>query len=224
MTRLLIVEDDPGIAFALKLDFEAEGWAVVTEFDGQTAFDRARAEPFDLILLDVMLPRKSGFDICRELRRAGVKTPIIMLTARSQEAEKIMGLEWGADDYVTKPFSPSELRARAKAVLRRFESAGSTRFRFGTAEIDFDRCEVFREGALVELTALEFKLLAAFVQNRGKMLSRERLLDLVWGRTAAVTDRVVDNHILTLRKKIEPEPASPRFLVSVRGLGYRFDA
>jgi DNA-binding response OmpR family regulator len=223
MMRLLIVEDESSIAFGLKLDFEAEGFAVTVESDGQTAFERARAEPFDLLLLDVMLPRKSGFDICRDLRRAGVKTPIILLTARSQEAEKIMGLEWGADDYVTKPFSPSELRARVKAVMRRFEAAGSTRFRFGSAEIDFDRCEFYREGEPVELTALEFKLLAAFVQNRGKMMSRDRLLDLVWGRAAAVTDRVVDNHILTLRKKIEPEPASPRYLVSVRGMGYRFD-
>jgi two-component system alkaline phosphatase synthesis response regulator PhoP len=223
MTRLLIVEDDAGISFALKLDFEAEGYTVETETDGQTAFERARREPFDLILLDVMLPRKSGFDICRDLRRGGSKTAIIMLTASGQEAEKIMGLEWGADDYVTKPFSPSELRARVKAVLRRFESAGNARYRFGAAEIDFDRCEFYREGAPVELTALEFKLLSAFVQNRGKMLSREKLLDLVWGRTAAVTDRVVDNHILTLRKKIEPEPSAPRFLISVRGMGYRFD-
>lgn len=224
MSRLFIVEDDPGIAFALKLDFEAEGYSIATEPDGQTALDRARAEAFDLILLDVMLPRKSGFEICRDLRRGGLKTPIIMLTARSQEAEKIMGLEWGADDYVTKPFSPSELRARVKAVLRRFEPDASPIFRFGAADVDFDRCELRRDGAVVDLTALEFNLLAAFVRNRGKMLSREKLLDLVWGRGAAVTDRVVDNHILTLRKKIEPEPSAPRYLRSVRGLGYRFDA
>ncbi len=224
MRRIFIVEDDPGIAFGLKVDFQAEGFDVATEGDGQAALERALREPFDLILLDVMLPRKDGFQICRELRRAGSRTPIILLTAKSQEAEKVMGLEWGADDYVTKPFSPSELRARVNAVLRRAEKKGPARFAFGDAEVDFERGELRIAGRPVELTALEFKLLSAFAERRGRLLSREALLDLVWGRGVAVTDRVVDNHILGLRKKIEPAPAEPRYLVSVRGLGYRFDA
>lgn len=223
MKSIFVVEDDPGIAFGLKLDFQGEGYAVSTESDGRIALERARREKFDLILLDVMLPHKDGFEICRELRRGGSKTPIILVTAKAQEAEKILGLEWGADDYVTKPFSPSELRARVKAVLRRSEKDDPQVFRFGEAEVDLSRCELRLAGAPVELTALEFKLLAVFAENRGKMLTREKLLDLVWGPNSAVTDRVVDNHIMALRKKIEPSPANPRFLLSVRGLGYRFD-
>ena len=224
MKRIFVVEDEREIALGLKLDFETEGYEVAIESDGQAALERARRDDFDLILLDVMLPRKDGFEICRELRRGGSKTPIILLTAKAQEAEKIMGLEWGADDYVTKPFSPRELRARVKAVLRRAEKGDSQVFRFGDAEVDFDRCELRRAGEPVELTALEFRLLAAFIENRGKLLSREQLLDLAWGPGISVTDRVVDNHIVTLRKKIEPDPSTPRFLVSIRGMGYRFDA
>ncbi|MGA3098968.1 MAG: response regulator transcription factor [Bryobacteraceae bacterium] len=224
MKRIFVVEDEPGIAFGLKVDFEAEGYEVETEADGQAALERARREIFDLILLDVMLPRKDGFEICRELRRDGLKMPIVLLTARAQEAEKVMGLESGADDYITKPFSPRELRARVKAALRRTQDSGAPLFRFGDAEVDLDRCELRRDGVPVELTALEFKLLAVFAANRGKTLSRDRLLDLVWGRCAAVTLRVVDNHIVELRKKVEPEPSNPRFLRSIRGLGYRFDA
>jgi len=223
MKRILVVEDDGGIAFGLKVDFESEGYAVDIESDGQHALDRAARQSFDLLLLDVMLPGKDGFEICRSLRRQGVRTPIIMLTARAQEAEKVMAFEWGADDYVTKPFSPSELRARVKAVLRRTESGQSPAFRFGDAEMDLERCEFRRADAPVELTALEFKILAVFVEHRGKMLSRQKLLDLAWGCGAAVTDRVVDNHVLALRRKIEPDPAHPRFLRSVRGMGYRFE-
>jgi two-component system alkaline phosphatase synthesis response regulator PhoP len=223
MRRIFVVEDESAIAFGLKLDFEAEGYAVEIESDGQIALDRARGESFDLILLDVMLPHKDGFEICRTLRRAGIETPIVMLTAKSQEVEKLMGFEWGADDYVTKPFSPAELRARIKAILRRSEKAEAPLFQFGDAEIDFERCELRRAGAPVDLTALEFKLLAAFAENRGKLLSRDRLLDLAWGRGAAVTDRVVDNHVVALRKKIEPDPSRPRHLLSVRGMGYRFE-
>jgi DNA-binding response OmpR family regulator len=224
MKRIFVVEDDPGIAFGLKLDFQAEGYEVSVEGDGQTALERARRESFDLILLDVMLPRKDGFEICRELRRAGSGTPIILLTAKTQDAEKVMGLEWGADDYVTKPFSPSELRARVKAVLRRTGKSDPRVFRFGEAEVDLDRCELRSAGAPVALTALEFKLLAVFIEHRGKMLSRDKVLDLVWGRGAAVTDRVVDNHVVALRKKIEADASNPRYLLSVRGLGYRFEA
>jgi DNA-binding response OmpR family regulator len=223
MKRILVVEDEPGIAFGLQLDLKGEGYDVEIESDGESALRRARKEAFDLILLDVMLPRKDGYEVCRELRRGGSKTPVIMLTAKIQEAEKVLGLELGADDYVTKPFSPRELRARIKAALRRTAEEDSPAFRFGDAEVDFERCELRRSGKPVELTALEFKLLAAFVRNGGKVLSRSRLLDLVWGRDTFVNDRVVDNHVVTLRKKIEPTPSKPRYIVSVRGLGYRFD-
>jgi len=224
MKRILVVEDESAIAFGLQLDLKGEGYDVEVESDGESALQRARKEPFDLILLDVMLPRKDGFEVCRELRRSGLKTPIIMLTARAQEAEKVMGLELGADDYVTKPFSPRELRARVKAALRRTAQDELQTYRFGDAEVDFVRCELRRSGRPVELTALEFKLLAALIRNRGRLLSRGQLLDLVWGRNTFVTDRVVDNHVVALRRKIEPQHSQPRFLLSVRGMGYRFDA
>jgi len=223
MTRILVVEDEPAIAFGLEADLKAEGFDVEVAGDGETAVRRAREGSFGLILLDVMLPRKSGFEVCRELRRAGFKTPIILLTARSQEVEKVMGLEWGADDYVTKPFSPPELRARIKAVLRRTSVEEQPVFRFGDAEVDSARCELRRAGRPIELTSLEFKLLTAFIRNRGRVLSRQQLLDEAWGPGTFITDRVVDNHIVALRKKIEPEPHTPRYLVNVRGLGYRFD-
>ncbi len=223
MIRILVVEDEPAIAFGLEADLKTEGYEAEVAGDGETALRRAREGGFDLILLDVMLPRKDGFEVCRELRRAGCRTPIILLTARSQEAEKVMGLEWGADDYVTKPFSPPELRARIKAVLRRTAVEEEPVYRFGDAEFDFARCELQRAGQVVEITSLEFKLLGAFIRNRGRVLSRQRLLDEVWGPGTFITDRVVDNHIVTLRKKIEPVPHAPRYLVNVRGLGYRFD-
>jgi two-component system alkaline phosphatase synthesis response regulator PhoP len=223
MTRILVVEDEPAIAFGLEADLAAEGYAVEVVADGETAVRRAREGAFALILLDVMLPRKDGFEVCRALRRTGFKTPIIMLTARSQEVEKIMGLEWGADDYVTKPFSPPELRARIKAVLRRASADAEPVCRFGDVEMDFARGELRRAGRPVDLTSLEFKLLTVFIRNRGRVLSRQRLLDEAWGPGTYITDRVVDNHILALRKKIEPDPQHPRYLVSVRGLGYRFD-
>ncbi len=223
MKRILVVEDEPGIAFGLQLDLKAEGYDVEVEGDGEGALRRARQERFDLLLLDVMLPGKDGFEVCRELRRAGWKMPIILLTAKTQEAEKVMGLELGADDYVTKPFSPRELRARVKAAMRRGSEPEAETYRFGEMEVDLPRCELRRAGKPVDLTALEFKLLSVFLRSRGRVLSREQLLDQVWGRDTFVTDRVVDNHIVTLRKKIEPDPSRPRYLLSVRGLGYRFD-
>jgi DNA-binding response OmpR family regulator len=225
MTRILVVEDEPGIALGLEDDLRLEGWDVELIGDGIAASRRAREHAFDLILLDVMLPGRDGLDVCRDLRRAGLKTPIIMLTAKAQEAEKVLGLDLGADDYVTKPFSPKELRARIRAVLRRngvSESADEV-YRFDDVEVDAVRCEVRKAGAVVEATPTEFKLLSAFIRNRGRVLSREKLLDEAWGQGTFLTDRVVDNHIVALRKKIEREPAEPRFLISVRGMGYRFD-
>jgi two-component system alkaline phosphatase synthesis response regulator PhoP len=177
-----------------------------------------------LVLLDVMLPGKDGFEVCREMRRSGFRAPIVMLTAKSQEAEKVMGLELGADDYITKPFSPRELRARVKAALRRAAPESPEVFRFGDTEVDFARCEVRRGHDTIDLSALEFKLLTAFVRSRGRVLTREQLLDAAWGRNVSLNDRVVDNHIVSLRRKIEPDPERPQFLINIRGLGYRFDA
>ena len=179
---------------------------------------------FDLVILDVMLPGKDGFEVCREMRRSGLAGPIIMLTAKTQESDKVLGLEVGADDYVTKPFSPRELRARVKAALRRAAGQTPQVFRFGCVEVDFGRREIRRDGRPVEVTTIEFKLLSAFIRHRGRVLSREQLLDEAWGHGVYVTDRAVDTHIVNVRRKIEPDPAVPRYLVSVRGAGYRFDA
>jgi DNA-binding response OmpR family regulator len=224
VTRILVVEDEPGIAFALEADLESEGYGVKVAKTGDDGLRLAQSGAFDLILLDVMLPGKDGFDVCRALRRSGSKTPIILLTAKAQEAEKVLGLELGADDYVTKPFSPRELRARIKAVLRRFAEPESEIVRFGDAEVDFARCEVRRGKQVVDLSALEFKLLTAFVRSAGRVLTRDQLLDAAWGREVSVNDRAVDNHIVSLRRKLEPDPSRPRHFLNIRGMGYRFDA
>jgi two-component system alkaline phosphatase synthesis response regulator PhoP len=224
MTRILVVEDEPGIALGLEDDLKMEGYEVEVMGDGAEAARRARQAAFDLILLDVMLPGKDGFEVCRELRRAGLRTPILMLTARTQEAEKVLGFELGADDYVTKPFGTRELRARIKALLRRAsgEPAAAT-YRFGEVEVDFERGELRRNGQALELTPIEFKLLALFVRERGRVMSRDRLLAGAWGPDTYASDRIVDNHIANLRRKIEPDPANPIYLRNLRGLGYRFD-
>ena len=225
MTRILVVEDEPGIALGLEDDLKLEGYDVEVIGDGAAASRRAREGAFDLILLDVMLPGKDGFEICRELRRAGMRVPILMLTAKTQEAEKVMGLELGADDYVTKPFGTRELRARIKALLRRAHGQESEIecYRFGGVEVDFRRGELRRGGLPVELTPIEFKLLALFVRAPGRVLSRDRLLEAAWGPDTFASDRIVDNHIANLRRKIEPDPADPRYLRNVLGMGYRFD-
>ena len=222
--RVLQVEDDPAAARAVEQMMKSKGYACQTTAYGEEAVELATDNHFDLILLDVMLPGTDGFDVCRSLRRRADRTPIIMLTAKAGEAEKVMGLELGADDYVTKPFSPRELRARIKAALRRGDDADPDTFHFGDVDIDFARCEVRRGGKAVDLSALEFKLLTAFVRSRGRVLTRDQLLDAAWGDGVALNDRVVDNHIVSLRRKLEPEPARPRHFVNVRGLGYRFDA
>ena len=223
MPKILIVEDDRDIAFGLEEDLGRHSHQVETVGDGEQAVRRAREGSFDLIILDLMLPRKDGFEVCRELRQAGLRTPIIMLTAKTHEAEKVLGLELGADDYVTKPFSPRELRARIQAVLRRTAEESRGVYRFGDCEVDFDRGEVRRGGVPINTSALEFRLLTAFVRHRGRLMSREQLIDAAWGTETIVTDRVVDTHILNLRKKIEPKPAKPRYILSVRGMGYRFE-
>jgi two-component system alkaline phosphatase synthesis response regulator PhoP len=225
MTRILVVEDEPGIALGLEDDLKLEGYEVEVIADGAAASQRAREGGFDLILLDVMLPGKDGFDVCRELRRAGMRVPILMLTAKTQEAEKVMGLELGADDYVTKPFGTRELRARIKALLRRASppDAESECYRFGEVEVDFRRGELRRRGMPVDMTPIEFKLLSLFVRAPGRLMSRGRLIEGAWGPDTFTSDRIVDNHIANLRRKIEPDPAEPRYIRNVRGMGYRFD-
>lgn len=224
MARILIVEDEPDIAMALRDDLTADGHDVEVVSDGAAAQVRGTTQAWDLILLDVMLPKRDGFEVCRHLRRAGIRTPVILLTARAQEAEKVLGFELGADDYVTKPFSPRELRARITALLRRTQAAGEPEsYRFGDVVVDFSRATVSRGGASVEVTPLEFKLLRAFIRARGRVLSRDQLLSAAWDDGVHVTDRAVDAHLVNLRRKIERDPAVPKFLVSVRGLGYRFD-
>jgi DNA-binding response OmpR family regulator len=222
--RILVVEDEPGIALGLEDDLAMEGYQVEVVGDGLAASRRAKEGGFDLILLDVMLPGKDGFEVCRELRRQGVRTPILMLTAKTQEAEKVVAFELGADDYVTKPFGIRELRARIKALLwRAAVETGAGCYRFGEMEVDFERGELRREGRVTEMTPLEFKLLTVFVRSRGRILTREQLLAGAWGPDTFASDRIVDNHITNLRRKIEPDPANPRYLRNVRGLGYRFD-
>jgi two-component system alkaline phosphatase synthesis response regulator PhoP len=223
VARILVVEDDRDIAMFLDDDLTADGHNVEVVRDGPTASRRGVEPGWDLIVLDVMLPGRDGFDVCRDIRRARVRTPIIILTAKTHEAEKILGLDLGADDYVTKPFSPREFRSRIRALLRRAAEPAEETFRFGDVEIDFARGELRRHGAPVELTPIEFKLLEVFVRNRGRVLSRGRLIQDAWGGATFVTERAVDGHIVCLRRKIEDDPAQPRHLVSVRGLGYRLD-
>ena len=223
MARILVVEDEPDIALGLREDLTKHGHDVDVVGDGLAAVRAGRDGQWDVILLDVMLPHKDGFEVCRELRAAGIRTPIIMLTARAQEAEKILGLEFGADDYVTKPFSASELRARIKAVMRRHEDPPASVYRFGDCEVDFDRAEIRRAGRAIDATAQEFRLLSALIRARGRVLTRDQMISLAWDDHTHIGDRVVDTHVLNLRKKIEPTPSAPQFLRSVRGIGYRFD-
>jgi two-component system alkaline phosphatase synthesis response regulator PhoP len=223
MARILIVEDDSDIAFGLQEDLSRHGHETQVAVDGDAGVRLGRGEGWDVILLDLMMPGRDGFEVCRELRRSRIRTPIIMLTARTQEAEKILGLELGADDYVTKPFSAAELRARIHAVMRRSAEDSAGVYRFGECEVDFDRGEVRRAGRVVDTTAQEFRLLATFIRRRGRVLTREQLIEQAWGAQTHIGDRVVDTHILNLRKKIEPVPTEPRFVLSVRGMGYRFD-
>jgi DNA-binding response OmpR family regulator len=225
MARILIVEDEPDIALGLQDDLTVEGHAVEVVGDGQTACTRGREPGWDLILLDVMLPRKDGFDVCRDLRRAGVRTPIILLTAKAQEAEKILGLELGADDYVTKPFSPRELLARVKALLRRAEPpADSPRtIEIGKLAIDPASYRVSHSGKPVPLSTLEFRLLYYLASRPNRVFTRDQLLDAVWGTDRFVTPRSVDVYVRRLREKIESDPENPNHLKTVRGAGYLFE-
>jgi DNA-binding response OmpR family regulator len=221
--NVLIVEDDEAMAVALCDGFRYEGYRVVTAGDGEAAVRMVESETPDLVILDVMLPRASGFDVCKTLRGRGDGTPIILLTARGQEIDKVLGLKLGADDYVTKPFSFMELLARAEAELRR--SAGRVGdgelCRIGEVEVDFRRHEANRDGEAVTLSAREFELLRYLHHHRGRVVTREELLDAVWGYDAIPFTRTVDVHVAKLRKKIEESPAHPRHLVTVHRVGYK---
>ena len=218
MPRILIIEDEPEIAAALSYDLKLEGYEVELVGDGESASLRGREPGWDLILLDVMLPKRDGFDVCRDLRKAGVRTPILFLTARTHEAEKVLGFDLGADDYVTKPFSARELRARIRARLKDKDPASEEILRCGNIEIDSTRAEVRKDGEKIDVTTQEFKLLRTFATNRGRVLSRDKLISLAWGTDVFLTDRAVDAHIVNLRRKLGVD-----VIASVRGMGYRFD-
>jgi two-component system alkaline phosphatase synthesis response regulator PhoP len=222
--RLLLVEDEPGLVLTLTDRLTREGYAVETSGDGESALERAAAEPFDLVLLDVMLPRLNGFDLLRELRKRGVETPVIMLTARGQVVDKVVGFKLGADDYVTKPFEMMELLARIEAKLRRTPVVPhpAEGYRFGDIAVDFRRAEVTRHGQPLELSAREFQLLRYFIEHRGATLTREELLNEVWGYHAMPSTRTVDVHVAWLRQKIEPNPRHPQYVLTIHGLGYKF--
>jgi len=225
MPKVLIVEDDDSMVAALRDGFEYEGYTVSLARDGAAGLRLATAEAPEIILLDVMLPKMSGLEVCREIRKAGNNVPIIMLTARGQEIDKVLGLKLGADDYVTKPFGFLELMARVEAVIRRAtgRTARVDAFEFGAVKADFKRGEVRRDGRLLELSARELRLLQYFIERRGEVVSREQLLDAVWDYDSAPLTRTVDMHVAKLRKKIEERPAQPRFLVTVHGQGYKFN-
>jgi DNA-binding response OmpR family regulator len=224
MTKILIVEDEPHMVAGLRDNFEFEGYEVVTAGDGVAGLERALKESPDLVILDVMMPRMSGLDVCKQLKAKRPSTPIIMLTARGQEVDKVVGLELGADDYVTKPFSIRELLARVKAVLRRVQTVPKEQssFRFGEVEVDVRKCQVSRAGKVLDFSAKEFELLKYFLGHPGETLSRDRLLEDVWGYEHFPTTRTVDAHIVRLRQKVEPKPEEPRFILTVHGTGYKF--
>ena len=223
--RVLLVEDEPGLQLTLSDRLAAEGYSVETAADGDTAIRRGAGEPFDVIVLDVMLPGRDGFDVARALRQQGIKTPILMLTARTQVVDRVVGLKLGADDYLTKPFDTLELLARIEALLRRAPASWGValeRYRFGEVQVDVRRAEVSRAGEPLELSAKEFQLLRYFIEHRGDTLSRESLLQDVWGYAATPSTRTVDVHVAWLRQKLEPNPRVPRYILTVHGLGYKF--
>jgi two-component system alkaline phosphatase synthesis response regulator PhoP len=222
--RLLLIEDEPGIVLTLTDRLEKEGYSVASATDGESGLERATHEPFDLLLLDLMLPRMSGFDVCRELRKRGIETPVIMLTARGQVVDKVVGLKLGADDYVTKPFEMAELLARVEAHLRRAPVSPHPveGYAFGDVRIDFRKAEVTKDGSPLELSAREFQLLKYFVEHRGATLTRDELLNEVWGYHSMPSTRTVDVHVAWLRQKIEPNSRHPQFILTIHGMGYKF--
>jgi two-component system, OmpR family, alkaline phosphatase synthesis response regulator PhoP len=224
MGKVLIVEDDPSMAVALRDGFEYEGYSVQVARDGTEGLKLASAKKLDLIVLDVMLPNLSGLDVCKQLRSQGNTLPIIMLTARGQEIDKVLGLKIGADDYVTKPFSFMELMARVEALLRRTskQQAPLEVYRFGNVTLDFKKFEACKQGRMIELSPREFKILKHLIEHRGEVVSRDQLLDTVWGYENFPLTRTVDMHIAKLRQKIEDSPNDPRYIVTLHRVGYKF--
>ncbi len=222
--RVLLIEDEPGLVLTLTDRLKSEGYDVASASEGPPGLERAARERWDVILLDVMLPGMNGFDLCRELRRKGITTPVIMLTARGQVVDKVVGLKLGADDYLTKPFDMMELVARIEVQLRRASapSGSAAIYRFGDLVLDVRKAEVSRGDAILELSGREFLLLKYFVEHPGAVLSREELLNEVWGYHSMPSTRTVDVHVAWLRQKIEPVPRHPRHILTVHGLGYKF--
>jgi two-component system alkaline phosphatase synthesis response regulator PhoP len=222
--RLLLVEDEPGLVMTLTDRLAAEGYEVVSAVDGETGFERASTENYDLVLLDGMLPGRDGFDVCRSLRQRNIMTPILMLTARGQVVDRVVGLKLGADDYLVKPFEMAELLARIEALLRRVPStpAPSETYQFGDVHVDFRKAEVSKGGQLLEVSAREFKLLKYFIEHRGATLTRDELLNEVWGYNAMPSTRTVDVHVAWLRQKLEGNPRRPEFIHTIHGMGYKF--
>jgi two-component system alkaline phosphatase synthesis response regulator PhoP len=222
--KILIIEDDPAIRTGLNETFTAEGYSVIEADTGTKGFEIASKDNFDLIVLDLILPGKDGIEICKDLRSDGVKTPIIMVTSRKEEIDKILGLEIGADDYVTKPFSIRELIARVKALIRRstYEPGDIEQVAFANLKIDFKKQEMFKGLNSVKLSSTEYRILHYFIDHEGQVISRDKFLDEVWGYDSYPTTRTVDNYILSLRKKIEDDPANPKHLLTVHKVGYKF--
>jgi two-component system alkaline phosphatase synthesis response regulator PhoP len=223
--KILLIEDERGLRVTVSDRLQKEGYQIEAAADGETGFNRAAGGAFDLIILDLMLPKKSGFDLCRDLRQLGVATPILMLTARDQMVDKVVGLKIGADDYVTKPFDMPELLARVEALLRRTaRPLGETpaAYQFGAIRVDFRKTEVLRDGKVVPLSAKEFQLLRYFIENRDATITREKLLQEVWGYAAIPLTRTVDVHIAWMRQKLEDDPKQPQWIVTVHRVGYRF--
>jgi two-component system, OmpR family, alkaline phosphatase synthesis response regulator PhoP len=225
--RILLVEDEKGLIVTLTDRLQSEGFDVISAADGKTGIELASEQQFDLMILDVMLPKKNGYDVARDLRQQGLQTPILMLTAKGETIDKVLGLKLGADDYLTKPFEMIELLARVEALLRRSPQrmpASNGTFRFGSVAIDFKRAEVRKQDQAIDLSAMEFKLLQFLIENRGTVHSRDDLLDAVWGYDAMPTTRTVDVHIAWLRQKLEENPRHPNFIQTVHGMGYKFVA
>jgi len=224
MNKILIVEDEPDMVTGLRDNFELEGYKVIVARDGEEGLKKALEEKPDLIVLDLMLPKMSGLDVCRNLRKSSFEAPILMLTARGQELDKVLGLEVGADDYITKPFSLNELLARVRAHLRRasHEVAKVEHYSFGDVAVDFQKFKASKNNQPVELSPREFELLKFLVNHRGETVTREQLLDAVWGYDAMMFTRTVDNHIAKLRQKTEDDPENPAFILTVHRVGYRF--
>ncbi len=222
--RVLLIEDEPGLVLTLTDRLRSEGYEVEAAADGLSGLERATREPWDVILLDVMLPGANGFDVCRDLRQRGITTPIIMLTARGQVVDKVLGLKLGADDYLTKPFDMLELTARVEVQLRRASAthSGTAPYHFGNISVDFRKAQVLKDGVELDLSAREFLLLKYFIEHREATLTRDELLNEVWGYHSMPSTRTVDVHVAWLRQKIEPSPRNPQYVLTVHGLGYKF--